>query len=1218
MHSPLGIRTEVLLGDGTWGNISTRVRRDGGSGIGISRGRKDERGRTVTSLNLTLEDPDGDFNDLNPMSPYYGLIGPNTRLRVSLGNSAALEDDFNRSAANTWAGGPFTWIFGGGTVPDDYDLNGNKGLHTHASTNVNHFSYADVGERNHRVRTVANLSVGTLTGAGATTRAVARLADTSNWYAAFLSYATSGQVNLQLSKTVGGVGDVIGNPVTIGTFANLASTQIAIEIYVEGNRLYAKAWDISDSEPVAWMISETDDDLSTGTNAGVSSRRETGNTNANLQAAFDSFLAVPGTFRAHVEVPNFGALRWAPGGADVTQSIQGAGIKRRLGSSGTAALKSPLYRYITRNATSSLIGYWACEDGEFTSQIGSANGAPPINVLGTTAQFGSSSSAAGASSMIRLGDGVHLDVPVLSSPETGQLRCMAVMEFPDAGLADDTPIMLVTTVRDASVRKWYLEYRGSTGGDLRLRGFDQAGSVAENSGYGGAELNGKTALVYFDVAEDGADVDYRFSVQEVKADGSIEGTHSFSGTFSGSSVGAPTGLAIAPTGAMDGASVCHIMIGNDKDLMAGVEQAVVGHFGETTTTRFGRLCDEEGVAREIKGNIPSDVRMGAQRTATLLQNLEDVEDAEHGIIYEARHFFGLVLRMHENIVNQTGPDFSYVDGFLTGEPFPDPDDLLNANDVTATRIAGSEYRSVEEEGRMSVQDPPNGIGRYDKPVRVNIADDSLLPDIARWNRHVGTWRSARYPLITFDTHRPVFTAQFSARVDELDIGDYFSIPDTPAWLEPGPIEQLAQGYNERIENVTRTITFNCRPAGPYQVAVRGLINHRDSAATVLGEDLDTTETDVTVAVTGPLWVTGSVDFNIMVGGELMAVTNISGSSSPQTFTVTRSANGVVKTHAAGAEVHVHPLPVRGLADVNVFDDEDIAGDRVMGRDFPPAVWAEGEATGNFTSGAYIEDANPVGVVFTVPPTGTFVISIAGQLDNDNAAGFTMMSFNVRLGSVLGEGFLLLAADDARSILNFGASEIRVGKSFMYDGFTPFLPTGYQVNVTLAHRRVNAGNSSITRRLLLVRPARTQGGRPGSPIGFEDSAETNNQAASDTTTSTVYTTADMTTCGTVFVAPDSGQALVHVSSRISNSGAGETYVSFEVRDGGSIGSGSVVRAATDASRLSSAGTNQRIAGASFPVTGLTPGNTYNVRLMHRTAVANTGTLQDRFVNVEPVA
>jgi len=48
-------------------------------------------------------------------------------------------------------------------------------------------------------------------------------------------------------------------------------------------------------------------------------------------------------------------------------------------------------------------------------------------------------------------------------------------------------------------------------------------------------------------------------------------------------------------------------------------------------------------------------------------------------------------------------------------------------------------------------------------------------------------------------------------------------------------------------------------------------------------------------------------FDIKVGGETMTVTKITGSSSPQTFTVTRSANGVVKAQTTGTAVELaHP------------------------------------------------------------------------------------------------------------------------------------------------------------------------------------------------------------------------------------------------------------------------------------------------------------------------
>ena len=44
----------------------------------------------------------------------------------------------------------------------------------------------------------------------------------------------------------------------------------------------------------------------------------------------------------------------------------------------------------------------------------------------------------------------------------------------------------------------------------------------------------------------------------------------------------------------------------------------------------------------------------------------------------------------------------------------------------------------------------------------------------------------------------------------------------------------------------------------------------------------------------------------------MTVTNITGSSSPQTFTVTRSVNGVVKAQSAGVAVALWNTPVAAL------------------------------------------------------------------------------------------------------------------------------------------------------------------------------------------------------------------------------------------------------------------------------------------------------------------
>lgn len=66
---------------------------------------------------------------------------------------------------------------------------------------------------------------------------------------------------------------------------------------------------------------------------------------------------------------------------------------------------------------------------------------------------------------------------------------------------------------------------------------------------------------------------------------------------------------------------------------------------------------------------------------------------------------------------------------------------------------------------------------------------------------------------------------------------------------------------------------------------------------------------VTVAATDPtkpLWTTASGDFpfDVAVGGERMTVTGISGSSSPQAFTVARAVNGVLKPQNTGSDVRL--------------------------------------------------------------------------------------------------------------------------------------------------------------------------------------------------------------------------------------------------------------------------------------------------------------------------
>lgn len=108
------------------------------------------------------------------------------------------------------------------------------------------------------------------------------------------------------------------------------------------------------------------------------------------------------------------------------------------------------------------------------------------------------------------------------------------------------------------------------------------------------------------------------------------------------------------------------------------------------------------------------------------------------------------------------------------------------------------------------------------------------------------------------------------------------------------------------------------------------------------------------------------------------------------------------------------------------------------------------------------------------------------------------------------------------------------------------------------------------------------------------------------------------CGVAFIAPTTGRVLVMWGGELDHNTAGrETYLSFEVREGSVVGSGTVVYAADDSWSASNQGVNNCGAGVMHDVPDLTPGATYNVRLMHRVTVGGNGAVTRREVSVQPL-
>lgn len=135
--------------------------------------------------------------------------------------------------------------------------------------------------------------------------------------------------------------------------------------------------------------------------------------------------------------------------------------------------------------------------------------------------------------------------------------------------------------------------------------------------------------------------------------------------------------------------------------------------------------------------------------------------------------------------------------------------------------------------------------------------------------------------------------------------------------------------------------------------------------------------------------------------------------------------------------------------------------------------------------------------------------------------------------------------------------------------------------------------------------------------------TDTEATDETGFTSTSFTGGGTPCGIAFTAPPSGIVVVLFHCRAESNTIGvSVHTSVAIREGVTVGSGTVVSAATDEQGLqsqtdASGGANQRSAAGTFRViSGLTAGNSYNAQVEFRMATAGNGDIFDRSVAVIP--
>lgn len=603
--------------------------------------------------------------------------------------------------------------------------------------------------------------------------------------------------------------------------------------------------------------------------------------------------------------------------------IQAAGILRRLGQARTP-LKSSTMKAIT--STADVVAYWPMEDGASASQFLSYFSDPAATpASGVT--LAADSTALGSLPLPSSNGTGSVSFSVASAVSMTQWRTSFAFVIPTAPAGT---VNLYEVATNGTVKRWRVTLTpGASFVTVSLTGYDSSGAAVaaavtgtafNASVYGHGFLAKIAVLPSSSVA--GA-IEYGIGLVTAVAGGA--GSSSSAGTLAAASVGNVTGVTWLADSSLPQSAAGHLAVfANGGYVLATTATAleptsgafgIDGHITDTPSARFRRLSTEQGITSAVSV-ATSSILMGPQPIATYLDAAREAETVESGVLAEAANgVLTLYTRAtYENQAVDLTLDFSA--GHMQPPFVPAEDDQLTRNDVTASRSGGSSSHQYDQTGPLGI----SAVGLYDDSVTTNVYTDDLLPFQASYRVVHGTVDETRFPQVNINLARnpSLITAWLAC-----DIGSRIQLTNLPSYLAIPTADQVLEGYTETLDPFMWTVELNLSPFSPHRIfrlaSPTGdqdeFLGYLIPTTCVLAEDLDTTETGIDIT-TDTLWSTDPDDWSpavkVTVEGEDMLVSAVSGASNPQTLTVTRSVNGVVKTHLTGAALAFATPGVLGL------------------------------------------------------------------------------------------------------------------------------------------------------------------------------------------------------------------------------------------------------------------------------------------------------------------
>ena len=634
------------------------------------------------------------------------------------------------------------------------------------------------------------------------------------------------------------------------------------------------------------------------------------NTQVRIRVTYDSVTYT----RFSGEIAEWPA-KWDVSGRDVWVTVTAAGPLRRLGRLSEDP-QSPLRTALSDPANGlGIVGYWPMEDGGDNVGRGASFGAGidggrPLAIQSGRTGTSRDDSWAGSLALPTLGNAAMSVDYIAPSGAGTAFTCWFSFSIPSGGITANTRLVTVYTRGTA----WVYQLSVETTGVMRMRIFDRAGTELVNSGFSTGLSENRYRLL-LEAEQNGSDVDWAIAyLVEGESVGGVG-----SGTLAGGyTVGTVGGLEVNgdnSTG-VEGCAMGHLTVMGQLNSLFATSLQFKGYDGETVSTRFDRLAASTGLT--YIGFGTTNQTMGPQPAASLVDILRDLTSVE-GVVTDRMTSFGLVWRGESDRLAPGLLELDYAAGDLAPPFEPIEDDDLVVNDSTVTRDGGATARFTVDTGPLSTQDPPDGVGRYSEAITLNLGRDEDALQHAAYRTAVGTYDEARVPSITVDLAArptlivPVMTGAGGGNA--MDVFDVIEVSNLPDWMPPGVMRQSIVGYTEELGQYSWRITFQCEPQAPHDYVILNDPTSIDAARIdsdehTLSAGVNASATSWSVAHAGNRWVTSAEDagafpVDLVCEGEVVTLTAVTGTTSPQTFTVTRGvANGYSAAHSSGASVRI--------------------------------------------------------------------------------------------------------------------------------------------------------------------------------------------------------------------------------------------------------------------------------------------------------------------------